>query len=48
MGESYAEDWAGTVPVQMERTKQILEIFRKQISRTECREASGRKPRFLV
>lgn len=32
------QEWAGTVPVGVERTEQILEIFRRQIGRTECRE----------
>lgn len=32
------KDWAGTVPVGVERTKQTLEKFRRQISRTECGE----------
>jgi len=35
--------------VGVERTKQILEIFRRQISRLECGERRvWEKPRFLV
>lgn len=41
------KDWARTVPVGVEKTKQILEIHRRQIRRTECGEESGRKLRFL-
>lgn len=40
------QDWSGTAPGR-QRTKQILEIFRRQISRAECKkEESGRKPSF--
>lgn len=37
------KDWARTVPVGVEKTKQILEIHRRQIRRTECGERSLRE-----
>ena len=47
--ESYAEGLGLDSAVGVERTKQILEIFRRQISRLECGERRvWEKPRFLV
>lgn len=35
------KDWAGAVPVRVERTKEIIEILRRQISKQNVERSLG-------